>query len=65
MRFLIIDDDADYRGLLVAYGVGDCQAMRWTAGGQWRISPGPAAAAAPSAWPGSQDAVNAGYRDIL
>ncbi|HEY1973823.1 MAG TPA: hypothetical protein VGH89_38140 [Pseudonocardia sp.] len=51
-------------------GVGDCQAMRWLAdstsptGGGWRISPGAAAAASPNAWPGSQDAINAGFREI-
>jgi hypothetical protein len=62
---------ADYQGRLVAYGVGDCQALRWTATdpnsgapGQWLISPGPAAATAPDAWPGSQDSVNAGYQEI-
>lgn len=62
---------ADYQGRLVTYGVGDCQALRWTvtdpnsgAAGQWLISPGPAAATAPDAWPGSQDSVNAGYQEI-
>jgi hypothetical protein len=62
---------ADYQGRLVTYGVGDCQALRWTvtdptsgAPGQWLISPGPAAATAPEAWPGSQDSVNAGYQEI-
>jgi hypothetical protein len=62
---------ADYQGRLVTYGVGDCQALRWTATdpssgapGQWLISPGPAAATAPDAWPGSQDSVNAGYQEI-
>ncbi|MDA3644399.1 hypothetical protein LZ318_30695 [Saccharopolyspora indica] len=51
----------DYRGQTITAGVGDCQALR-RVGEQWRISPGPMAAAAPSAWPGSADAVNAGYR---
>jgi hypothetical protein len=62
---------ADYQGRLVTYGVGDCQALRWNptdsstgAPGQWLISPGPAAATAPDAWPGSQDSVNAGYQEI-
>lgn len=62
---------ADYQGRLVAYGVGDCQALRWMptdpatgAAGQWLISPGPAAATAPDAWPGSQDSVDAGYLEI-
>ncbi len=59
---------ADYQGRVVTIGVGDCQAMRWTGPGgepeQWRISPGPAAARAADAWPGSQDAVAAGYQEI-
>jgi hypothetical protein len=62
---------ADYQGRLVTYGVGDCQALRWMtadprsgATGQWLISPGPAAATAPDAWPGSQDSVNAGYLEL-
>lgn len=62
---------ADYQGRLVTYGVGDCQALRWIAGdpatgasGQWLISPGPAAATATDAWPGSQDSVNAGYQEL-
>lgn len=62
---------ADYQGRLVTYGVGDCQALRWTlsdpatgATGQWLISPGPGAATATDAWPGSQDAVNAGYQAL-
>ena len=62
---------ANYQGRLVAYGVGDCQALRWIAtnltsgaAGQWLISPGPPAATAPDAWPGSQDSVNAGYVEI-
>jgi hypothetical protein len=62
---------ADYQGRLVTYGVGDCQALRWTpadpvtgASGQWLISPGPAAATATDAWPGSQDSVNAGYEEL-
>ncbi|HET6285793.1 MAG TPA: hypothetical protein VFG15_03450 [Amycolatopsis sp.] len=50
-------------GQLVSAGVGDCQAMRWT-GAQWRIASGALAAPAPSAWPGSADAVKAGYREL-
>lgn len=53
----------DYRGQTITAGVGDCQALRQV-DGQWRISPGPLAGAAPSAWPGSADAVRAGYRDV-
>jgi hypothetical protein len=57
-----------FQGRVVTTGVGDCQAMRWmrTSGGseQWLISPGPAAAKAPDAWPGSQDALNSGYQEV-
>lgn len=48
----------------VAAGVGDCQALRWT-GTDWRISPGAMAAAAPCAWPGSAESVDAGYRELV
>lgn len=51
------------RGQMVAAGVGDCQALRWTGAG-WRISPGAMAAAAPCAWPGSAESVQAGYREL-
>jgi hypothetical protein len=53
----------DYRGEGTAVGVGDCQALRWT-GADWRISPGPRAAYAPSAWPGTDESVDAGYRPL-
>lgn len=53
----------DYQGQVVTSGVGDCQAMRWT-GTAWRIAAGTLAAPAPSAWPGSADAVKAGYREL-
>lgn len=53
----------DYQGQTLTAGVGDCQALR-RVGGDWRISPGPLPAPAPSAWPGSADAVHAGYRDL-
>lgn len=53
----------DYQGQTITAGVGDCQALR-RIGGDWRISSGPLPAAAPSAWPGSADAVHAGYRDL-
>jgi hypothetical protein len=52
-----------YQGRTISAGVGDCQAMRWT-GSEWRISPGALAAAASCAWPGSADAVKAGYREL-
>jgi hypothetical protein len=51
---------ANYQGQVVSAGVGDCQAMRWT-GMAWRIAPGASAAPASCAWPGSADAVAAGY----
>jgi hypothetical protein len=54
---------AGYEGRTISGGVGDCQAMRWTPDG-WRISPGALAARATSAWPGSADAVKAGYREL-
>lgn len=53
----------DYRGQTLTAGIGDCQALRHVEG-DWRISPGPVPAAAPSAWPASPDAVRAGYRDL-
>jgi hypothetical protein len=52
-----------YQERTVSAGVGDCQALRWT-GTDWRISPGTLAAPAPCAWPGSLDAVEAGYREL-
>ncbi|WP_309111971.1 hypothetical protein [Saccharothrix sp.] len=51
-------------GQVTSRGIGDCQAMRWT-GSQWRIASGTLAAPAPSAWPGSPDAVKAGYRELV
>ena len=54
---------AGYQGRTVSAGVGDCQAMRWTGDG-WRISAGALAAPASCAWPGSADAVKAGYREL-
>jgi hypothetical protein len=56
--------------VLTSVGAGDCQAMRWLpdpaspTGGGWRISPGSPAAPSPDVWPGSQDAINAGFREI-
>ena len=52
-----------YQGRTISAGVGDCQAMRWS-GTDWRISPGALAAAASCAWPGSADALKAGYREL-
>lgn len=54
----------DYRGQTVTAGVGDCEALRRDKD-EWRISPGVLPAPAPSAWPGSRDAVSAGYRELM
>ncbi|WP_432854951.1 hypothetical protein ACQPXB_21255 [Amycolatopsis sp. CA-161197] len=51
----------DVHGYGARLGVGDCQAMLW-AGSGWRISDGPRAAYAASAWPGTAEAAGAGYR---
>ncbi|GAA3561111.1 hypothetical protein GCM10022222_51100 [Amycolatopsis ultiminotia] len=53
----------DYHGYGTSVGVGDCQALRWT-GRSWRISSGPRAAYASSAWPGTDESVDAGYRPL-
>ncbi len=53
----------DYKGQPTSMGVGDCQAMRWT-GEVWRVSTGTQAAMASSAWPGSAESVQAGYRSL-
>ena len=50
-------------GQTVTAGIGDCQALRWN-GHRWRIAAMPLAAPAPSAWPGSEDAVSVGYREL-
>jgi len=47
----------------VSSGAGDCQALRFE-NGNWGISPGAAAAPAPLAWPGTAEAVAAGYRAV-
>ena len=44
-------------------GAGDCQRMVWD-DGRWRIGAGAQPAFAPSAWPGSVDAVQAGWRGL-
>lgn len=44
-------------------GVGDCHRMVWTSG-RWWIGAGNQPAKAPSAWPGSADAVRAGWREL-
>lgn len=50
-------------GQSLSTGAGNCQAMR-RIDDQWRISPGAAAAPATLAWPGTAEAVQAGYRDL-
>jgi hypothetical protein len=58
----------DYQGRLLASGLSDCQALRYlpttAGGGQWRISPGPAAVRAADAWPGSDDSFRTGYLEV-
>lgn len=44
-------------------GVGDCQRMVWV-NNRWQIGAGAQPAWAPSAWPGSADAVRGGWRDL-
>ncbi|MDN5920746.1 MAG: hypothetical protein L0I76_37530 [Pseudonocardia sp.] len=51
-------------GQAVSTGAGSCQALR-RVDDQWRISPGAAASAASLAWPGTAEAVQAGYRDLI
>lgn len=53
----------DYKGRVASGGWGNCLPMR-RVGDQWRVASGPAARVAPAAWPGSDEAVAAGYRDI-
>ncbi|MBC3189528.1 hypothetical protein H7X46_00395 [Pseudonocardia sp. C8] len=55
---------ADYQGRVVNAGWGNCLPMR-RVGDQWRVASGPAAWAAPAPWPGSDEAVAVGYRDIV
>ena len=50
-------------GQSISTGAGDCQALR-RVGRRWWISPGAAAAPATLAWPGSAEAVRAGYRAV-
>jgi hypothetical protein len=44
-------------------GLGDCQALRWV-DGRWRISPTALPSVAACAWPGTEEAVTAGYRAV-
>lgn len=43
------------------FGFGHCERMQWT-GGRWMIAPGDAPAPAPSVWPGTRLAEDAGWR---
>ncbi|OLM28404.1 hypothetical protein Ae717Ps2_6463c [Pseudonocardia sp. Ae717_Ps2] len=59
---------ADYYGRVASAGMGDCQSMRrvQVADGseQWRIARAMRPEQAPSPWPGTAEAVAAGYRDL-
>ena len=46
--------------------VADCQRMAWdsAAGGRWVIGPGAEPAPAPSIWPGTDAAIDAGWKDL-
>ncbi|MEQ3552870.1 hypothetical protein WIS52_20580 [Pseudonocardia nematodicida] len=54
---------ADNNGRVINAGWGNCLPMR-RVDDQWRVASGPTAAPAPSAWPGSDEAVAAGWREI-
>ncbi len=43
--------------------VADCQRMAW-AGNRWVIGPGVEPAPAPSIWPGTEAAIDAGYKEL-
>jgi hypothetical protein len=43
--------------------VADCQRMVWSAG-RWVIGPGAEPAPGPSIWPGTDAAINAGYKEL-
>jgi len=45
-------------------GYGHCSRMTWS-GGRWLVAPGAAPAPAPSVWPGSSLAVDAGWRPVV
>ena len=44
-------------------GYGHCERMQWT-DGRWMIAPGTPPAPAPSVWPGSELALQAGWRTL-
>jgi hypothetical protein len=43
--------------------VADCQQMAWV-GNRWVIGPGAEPAPAPSIWPGTDAAIDAGYKEL-
>jgi hypothetical protein len=47
----------------VRVAVADCARMAW-AGDRWVIGPGAEPAPAPSIWPGTQAAIDAGYKEL-
>ncbi|ANY10137.1 hypothetical protein AFB00_16985 [Pseudonocardia sp. HH130630-07] len=53
----------EHRGRVVTAGWGNCLPMR-RVDDRWLVASGPTAAVAPSAWPGSAEAVDAGWREI-
>ena len=56
----------DVRATIVAdarIGYGHCERMQWT-DGRWMIGPGVPPARAPSVWPGSELAIEAGWRTL-
>ncbi|WP_139324222.1 MULTISPECIES: hypothetical protein [unclassified Pseudonocardia] len=54
----------DYKGRVATGGLGNCLPMR-RVGDQWLVASGPRAWVAPATWPGSDEAVSVGYRDII
>lgn len=54
---------ANVEGRVINAGWGNCLPLRRVAD-RWLVASGPTAAPAPSAWPGSDEAVSAGWREI-
>ena len=45
--------------------VADCQRMAWApSAGRWLVGPGVEPAPAPSIWPGTDAAIDAGWKDL-
>ena len=55
--------DIAYAGATTTTVSVDCQRMLWQ-DGRWVIGPGPEPAPAPQAWPDTDAAINAGFRDL-